>query len=164
MQAPSAACHIVNIGRRYRLIRASGSVRLQASAVAPSLKRGKTMDNDKRLNGKAVLIVEDEFLLAEDLRCTVEQAGGTIVGPIADASEALTAAREGRFDVALLDVGLKDQSSVAVARALAYRLIPFILITGYVRDALPPEMENALYLAKPVVADALLSVISALLT
>ena len=122
------------------------------------------MDADKRLRGKVVLIVEDEFLLAEDLRCTVEQAGGTIIGPIADASQALAAAQEEKIDVALLDIGLRDQSASAVARALAYRLIPFILVTGYVREALPPEMENALYLAKPVLSDAVLNVIAALLT
>jgi hypothetical protein len=33
-----------------------------------------------------------------------------------------------------------------------------------VRDALPPEFENALYLAKPVMTDSVLNVISALLT
>ena len=122
------------------------------------------MDNEKRLSGRSVLIVEDNFLVAEDLRCTVEQAGGTIIGPVADASQAWEVAKKARIDVALLDVGLQDQSSSAVARALAFRLIPFILVTGYVRDALPPGMENALYLAKPVMADAVLNVIAALLT
>jgi DNA-binding NarL/FixJ family response regulator len=122
------------------------------------------MDSEKGLSGKSVLIVEDNFLLAEDLRSSVEQAGAKIIGPIGDASQALAAAQEKKIDIALLDVGLKGQSSVAVARALAYRLIPFIIITGYVRDALPPELENALYLAKPVMADAVLNVISALLT
>lgn len=122
------------------------------------------MDNEKCLDGKAVLIVEDNFLVAEDLRCSVEQAGARIVGPIGDASQALAAAQEKKIDVALLDVGFRGQSSVAVARALACRLIPFIIITGYVRDALPPELENALYLAKPVKTDAVLNVVSALLT
>ena len=122
------------------------------------------MDSDKRLNGKSVLIVEDNFLVAEDLRCTVEQAGGTVVGPVADASQALEVAKKEQIDVALLDVGLRGQSSSAVAVALAYRLIPFILITGYVRDALPPDMENALYLAKPVMSDAVLNLITTLLT
>lgn len=122
------------------------------------------MDKEKGLHGKSVLIVEDNFILAEDLRSSVEQAGGEIVGPIGDASQALAAAQEKKIDVALLDVGLRGQSSIAVARALAYRLIPFIIITGYVRDALPPELEDALYLAKPVMPDAVLNVISALLT
>jgi len=122
------------------------------------------MDKEKCLSGKSVLIVEDNFLLAEDLRSTVEKAGARIVGPIGDASQALAAAQEKKIDVALLDVGFRGQSSVAVAHALAYRLIPFIIITGYVRDALPRELENALYLAKPVKTDAVLNVISALLT
>jgi DNA-binding NarL/FixJ family response regulator len=122
------------------------------------------MDNKKCLSGKSVLIVEDNFLLAEDLRSSVERAGARIIGPIGDPSEALAAAREKKIDVALLEVGLRDQSSIAVARALAHRLIPFIIITGYVRDALPPELENALYLAKPVMTDAVLNVISALVT
>jgi DNA-binding response OmpR family regulator len=76
----------------------------------------------------------------------------------------LAAAQEKEIDVALLEVGLRGQSSVAVAQALAYRLIPTIIVTGYVRDALPPELENALYLAKPVKTDAVLNVMSALLT
>ncbi|HLG48024.1 MAG TPA: hypothetical protein VKY24_17405 [Reyranella sp.] len=118
------------------------------------------MDSEKGLSGKSVLIVEDNFLLAEDLRSSIEQAGAKIIGPIGDASQALAAAQEKKIDIALL----KGQSSIAVARALAYRLIPFIIITGYVRDALPPELENALYLAKPVMTDAVLNVMSALLT
>jgi DNA-binding LytR/AlgR family response regulator len=122
------------------------------------------MKSGKRLSGKSVLIVEDNFLVAEDLRSSVEQAGARIIGPIGDASQALAVAQKGKIDVALLDVGLRGQSCVAVARTLAYRLIPFILITGYVRDALPPELENALYLAKPVMTDAVLNVITALLT
>jgi DNA-binding NarL/FixJ family response regulator len=122
------------------------------------------MDNEKRLSGKSVLIVEDNFLVAEDLRSSMEQAGARIIGPIGDASQALAVAKKTKIDVALLDVGLRGQSSVAVARALAYRLIPFILVTGYVRDALPPELENALYLAKPVMTDTVLNVITALLT
>jgi DNA-binding NarL/FixJ family response regulator len=122
------------------------------------------MDNEKCLSGKSVLIVEDNFLLAEDLRSSVAKAGARIVGPIGDASQALAAAQEKEIDVALLEVGLRGQSSVAVAQALAYRLIPTIIVTGYVRDALPPELENALYLAKPVKTDAVLNVMSALLT
>lgn len=132
--------------------------------VDPFTHKGKSMDNEKSLSGKSVLIVEDNFLLAEDLRSTVERTGARIVGPIGDASQALTAAQEKKIDVALLGVGLSDQSCIAVARVLAYRLIPFIIITGYVRDALPPEFENALYLAKPVMTDSVLNVISALLT
>lgn len=122
------------------------------------------MDGERCLRGKSVLIVEDNFLLAEDLRSSVEQTGAEIIGPISDASQALAAAQEKKIDIALLDVGLESQSSIAVARALAYRLIPFIIITGYVRDALPPELENALYLAKPVMPGSVLNVISALLT
>jgi DNA-binding LytR/AlgR family response regulator len=122
------------------------------------------MDNERPLRGKAVLIVEDNFLVAEDLRCTVEQAGATVVGPVGDASQALEVAKKEQIDVALLDVGLRGQSSSVVALALAYRLIPFILVTGYVRDALPPDMENALYLAKPVMSDAVLNLITTLLT
>ena len=122
------------------------------------------MEGERCLRGKSVLIVEDNFLLAEDLRSSVEQTGAEIIGPIGDASQALAAAQEKKIDVALLDVGLESQSSIAVARALAYRLIPFIIITGYVRDALPPELENALYLAKPIMPGSVLNVISALLT
>ena len=122
------------------------------------------MDDDKPLSGKAVLIIEEDFLVAEDLRCTVEKAGGTIIGPVADASLALEVAEKEQIDVALLEIGPRDRSSGAIARMLAYRLIPLILVTGYVREALPPEMENALYLAKPVMTDAVLNVITALLT
>jgi two-component system, response regulator PdtaR len=51
----------------------------------------------------AVLIVEDEPLIALDLEAMLERRGARIVGPAATVREALSLLQSERPDVALLD-------------------------------------------------------------
>jgi DNA-binding response OmpR family regulator len=55
-----------------------------------------------------VLIVEDEFLVADDVKAALEDFGHEVVGIAADTAEALDAARTGRPDLALVDLNLSD--------------------------------------------------------
>jgi DNA-binding NarL/FixJ family response regulator len=57
---------------------------------------------------RRVLIVEDEFLVADDVRAALEDVGHEVVGIAADVPEALEMARLGRPDVALVDLNLRD--------------------------------------------------------
>jgi DNA-binding response OmpR family regulator len=86
-------------------------------------------DNDK-LTGVTVLIVEDDPLLAMDLETTLAHAGAVVVGLCHNLDDALTRADGADFAVAVLDFVLGSETVSPVARRLSDRGVPFILYTG----------------------------------
>lgn len=84
------------------------------------------------LNGKRVLIVEDEFMIASDLAQVLEQAGAEILGPVPSIDEASRIIEAGgRIDAAVLDVDLRGLKVWPVADKLLARGVPMIFTTGY---------------------------------
>lgn len=83
------------------------------------------------LAGLVILLVEDEALLALDLRDTLEEAGATVVGPIVSVPEAVRAAQEASFDAAILDVDLQGDEVFPAAQIIAGRDIPFLFHTAH---------------------------------
>lgn len=98
------------------------------------------------LQGKHVLVVEDETVLAMMLEELLCEAGALVVGPAStvDAALALIAAR--RIDVVLLDVSLHNERSDRVAEMLRQHGVPYVLATGYTnpRDT-PPAVAPVLH-------------------
>lgn len=90
------------------------------------------------LDGRRIMVVEDDYLVALGLSTVLEEAGAHVVGPVASAQEAVALLEEGRemIDAAVLDVDLNGEKSYPVADALASRDIRFIFATGYGIDAL----------------------------
>lgn len=93
---------------------------------------------ERSLKRYRILLVEDEYILAEHLRSELEAAGALVLGPVADVQRALAlVAAERDIDVAVLDVNLGGEKVFPVADALAARGVPFVFTTGY--DAIVPE-------------------------
>jgi CheY-like chemotaxis protein len=101
------------------------------------------------LDGKRILLVEDEFLVAMDIERIVGEIGGEVVGPIANIEEALAKARVERLDGAILDVNISGRKITPVAAVLRERAIPYILSTGYSQQGLDAEIADAPTLRKP---------------
>ncbi|MQP66115.1 response regulator [Niveispirillum sp. SYP-B3756] len=101
--------------------------------------------------GKNILIVEDEFLIAIHAAEVMEGLGFSVVGPVATIEQALELMREGAFDGAILDVNLSGTLIFPVAEALAERDIPFILTSGYEATGLPDRWRDRPHLRKPVI-------------
>jgi CheY-like chemotaxis protein len=101
--------------------------------------------------GCRVLVVEDEFLMAEELRDALEDVGARVLGP-APSVEAALALLDGTpaIDAAILDVKLGGECSFAVADALVARGVPFVFATGYDASALPLAYRGAHRCEKPV--------------
>ena len=109
------------------------------------------MPQFQELRGCRVLIVEDVFLVAEELGNTLQDWGFEVVGPAARVAEALELVALEKLDGALLDVNLGDGRSFAVARALRQNGVPFVFLTGYdMSSAFPPEFERVPRMPKPV--------------
>jgi DNA-binding response OmpR family regulator len=107
----------------------------------------------------SILIVEDEWLIAEDYASTLRQAGYQIVGPCPSVQAAFSAMETELIDAALLDVQLHDEMSFPIAERLQARNIPFAFLSGYSRQHLPSEIGLCDLLAKPVAKATLLATI-----
>ena len=108
------------------------------------------MSSVGRLNGKHILVVEDNFLIAEDLRQTLEAAGAERTQSVSSVKSALSAAHDQKLDGAVLDLRLRDGDCRAVAEELRRRRVPFVILTGSGKERVPAELQAAPYLAKPV--------------
>ncbi|MFN3388054.1 MAG: response regulator [Allosphingosinicella sp.] len=99
--------------------------------------------------GLRVLIVEDEAIIAMTAEDMLEELGCAPTGIAATLPEALEAARDGGFDLALLDINLNGQDSVPVADLLRQKRIPFVFTTGYGSSGRGTEHEDVPLVAKP---------------
>jgi DNA-binding response OmpR family regulator len=90
-----------------------------------------------------ILIVEDEFLLAFDVQCTLEHAGHHVAGFAADSTSARKLADQTQFDVAIVDLNLRDGPTGAeLGRVLVEAGISVIYLTGNGHD-LPEGLNGA---------------------
>ena len=85
------------------------------------------------LEGRRILVVEDDYMVAEILVALLKDAGADVVGPIGWLDEALACviADKAEFDSAVLDINLHGRMSYPVADALVARAINFVFATGY---------------------------------
>jgi CheY-like chemotaxis protein len=112
----------------------------------------------------AILIIEDEPLIAMMLEDFLDSLGHRIIAVADTVSEAMTHVDAGGFDVAILDVHLKGESAWPVADRLAEGGFPFVLATGGLVDPPPQRHAAAPLLAKPYTIDAIEPALEAALT
>lgn len=102
------------------------------------------------LHGRKILIVEDEFFIAEELREALEEHGAIVVGPVATVNAALAAlCGPERLDGATLDMTLGGERSYDVAYALTERRVPFVILSGYGERSLPEDLRAVPRCEKP---------------
>ena len=101
------------------------------------------------LRGLTIMVVEDEFLAALDLKRLIEERDGKVAGPVGRLEQAQQLARSVRLDGAILDVKLDGTDSLALADELITRDVPIILVTGYDVARLPERFASTPRLPKP---------------
>ena len=115
------------------------------------------------ITGLRVLVVEDDFDVAEALRSVLVSAGCEVAGPVSTVEEACELAKNAPLDAAVLDIALSPGTSAPVARSLLYRGCPFVFVTGFSNvDMLPEELRGYRVLLKPVDGETLISAIHSL--
>ncbi len=107
------------------------------------------------LQGKRVLVAEDELLVAMMIEDILLDQQCEVLGPYTNIADAMTAARAETMDVAVLDVNLRGEKIYPVAYTLASRGVPFLLLSGYGSDAIPPDEPSWRACAKPFTPDDL---------
>src|SRR3954452_25195679 len=108
------------------------------------------------LNGRNLLIVEDEYMIAADLARALEDRGANVIGPAASVEDALELLdAEHQIDGAILDINLRGQRVYPVAEALRARGVPFVFASGYDSWVIPDAYASVPRLEKPVSTRAL---------
>jgi two-component sensor histidine kinase/CheY-like chemotaxis protein len=125
-----------------------------ANDQGPAVSSGRA--TSASLEGRRILVVEDEPLLAMDITGHLEGAGATVVGPAGNAAAALSLIEQYRFHAALLDANLAGEQVGDIAAALARENIPFVFVSGYDKNSLPKAFEEVELLPKPFSSKQLL--------
>ena len=109
-----------------------------------------------------VLVVEDEWLIAQDYRILLSRAGYIVIGPVATRASAMAMLDSETVDLALLDYQLSEETSASVAERLTKEKIPFIVVTGHAKVDLPVQFSSAVVAGKPVDPKTLLDLVEQL--
>jgi len=102
---------------------------------------------------RSILIVEDEGLVAMMMEDLLREMGVHEVHSCPDVATALEIARNKQIDCAVLDLWVRDGSSIAVADALALSGTPFAFSTGSDMTALAERHRHRPLLVKPFADD-----------
>ena len=103
----------------------------------------------KSLEGRRILVVEDEFLIAMEVEDVLRGLDAEVVGPFGRLAPALGAVQREALDGAVLDVRIGGETIEPVAAVLVSRGVPVLLTTGYEGDQLPPDLRHLPRLRKP---------------
>jgi CheY-like chemotaxis protein len=107
-----------------------------------------------------VLLVEDEFMIAEYIASLLTAHGMIVAGHVGTVAAALEAIETVAFDCALLDVNLNKESIAPVADRLAAQGKRYVFLTGYARHRLPAGHGQVACAGKPVKIHELIAAIT----
>jgi len=131
------------------------------SISAHAQVRGQT--DGRIFEGRRILIVEDEPLLAMELETNLNALGCKTLRSAATLNAAKAAIGDSGCDAALVDVNLGGRQADELAVALTRKNIPFAFVTGYGREGLPAGFKEVAILSKPFAKEELLVVLAQLL-
>ncbi|MBI6708614.1 response regulator [Pseudomonas syringae] len=110
-----------------------------------------------------VLLVEDETMLAMLMEMLLEDLGFATAYHASTLNEGIEYARNGEYDLAILDINIIGGNSFPIAAAIADRGIPFMFCSGYGRLGIPDMWLDRRCVAKPFSAEQLSEALSELL-
>jgi DNA-binding response OmpR family regulator len=106
-----------------------------------------------------VLVLEDEYLIAQMIEDLLAEAGCQVVGTAARLADALALADPRRVDLVLLDVNIGGEMAFPLVERLERSGIPLVFLTGYGRSILPEAHAGHPVVSKPFSAQQLLQAI-----
>jgi CheY-like chemotaxis protein len=127
--------------------------------VSATLSRERTP-----LSGRRILVVEDEYFLADDMSRAFRSCGAEVAGPVGDMEDALRILHDGSIvDAAVLDVNIRNEMIFPIAQELRARHVPFVFTTGYDRIGITPEFQDVPLWEKPIDVAAMIRELAGLI-
>lgn len=103
------------------------------------------------LTGRRVLIVEDDYYMASDAAAALRGAGAEVLGPCPTEAATRDLLERHAPTHAVLDLNLGGAAPhFEIAELLRNRGVPFVFMTGYDSDVIPPGLADTVRLQKPV--------------
>jgi DNA-binding response OmpR family regulator len=107
-----------------------------------------------------VLIVEDEPLISMTLGDLIEDtlpADVVIKSCVREARKVM----DEPFDLALLDIDVTNGKTYEIARALGRKNVPYVFITGSLKEHLPVDLVDVPFIGKPFTDDQIIATVLA---
>jgi FixJ family two-component response regulator len=99
---------------------------------------------------RAILIIEDEFLIAADLANQIVEDGGKVAGPVLTLEEAISTLKQcPDLGGVILDVNVGGFTTFDLADELMETGIPFVFFTGYRSVEIPDRFLAVPQITKP---------------
>ena len=102
-----------------------------------------------------ILIVEDEFIIAEDLRLTLQNFGHEVVSIVSSGEEAITYTEKLKPDVIFMDINLDGEIN-GINAAIKIRekyVIPIVFCSAYIDIVTQREtsqIKPGIFISKPI--------------
>lgn len=111
-----------------------------------------------------VLLLEDNFIIAREMKDQLREFGAAEVEVFSNAADALDYLAHDEVSLGVLDINLgKQQTSAEVAQRLEDLKVPFLFVSGYSEHSeMPLKFPNAPLLTKPVSNDELQNLLASL--
>jgi DNA-binding response OmpR family regulator len=107
-----------------------------------------------------VLIVEDEWLIAEDLKLSLEELGLEVLGPALNCAAALEIIWRHKPDLAFVDTQLGSETCEAVLEECERQAVPVVISSGHAAGLLPDYCKDFPLLGKPYDGTQIAKVVS----
>jgi PAS domain S-box-containing protein len=130
------------------------------AAAASNSKAGPSLPSGRKphgiLQGRRVIIIECEPLVAMDMESTLTAAGCDVVGSAATLDKAKLIVAQAQCDVAVVDLTVAGHPVDELAAGLTQKNIPLVLVTANSHDGIAGRFPEAVVLKKPFSQDQLL--------
>src|SRR5436190_6048091 len=110
----------------------------------------------KRLDGKVILVVEDEPLVALDVIKALRSAGARVLST-GYLEAGLCTTEHPDLSAAVIDLHLGDGSGTAICKRLTQRGVPFVVYTGYPPMLISGDWPDVPVISKPARPDQIIA-------
>lgn len=118
----------------------------------------RVQTGNPHLSGRRILIIEDDWFIADALASLLSGEGVEVVGPAATIEDAQRLVETQVFDLAVVDLNLGGRRADAVVARLTRSKVPVIVVSAYDSHEFADQVFETLQ--KPVVASVLIQALS----
>ena len=116
----------------------------------------------EQLDGRTILVAEDEPLVGLDIADSMRNVGAIVVSTH-NVRDALAAAATAELSAAVLDINIAGEDCSLICQQLSDRSIPFVFHTGYTDVPVLDKWPAAPVLRKPSLSPDIIKALASLL-